>query len=74
MKVIFTLIILASVLSCASIEKTTPESMRLIKYGMHFSEVNKLLDEKGGLIFRAIWAGKHYFGVYYEVEGTFKKP
>ncbi len=73
MKKQLTLLVLILVIGCASLVKTTPKSMSSLKYGMNLSQVNKTLENKGGLIFRGIRVGRHYLGVYYEVGETFRK-
>lgn len=67
------LLVLFLVAGCASVPKTTPESMSRLQYGMPSLEVLEALNHEGALLFRGKRGGNHYFGIYYKVEATFRK-
>jgi hypothetical protein len=68
----FVVLLLLPLISCATVHKASPEGMGRLKYGMELLAVNKVLDNKGGLIFRGVLDGKHYVGVYYNVEQAYR--
>jgi hypothetical protein len=72
LQIALSLLLVLSLIACASTHKVTPDAISKIKYGMEFSEVQKALGSQGDLVLRWVKGGENYFVNRYYVKKTYR--